>query len=86
MIIRKNIAPGTGTACAFIDEARDDEHVEELTLADDVQAFVADGRLIGVEVGDTTRWGDEWSAEWTDDAAMRAISWARTQLTSDFAG
>jgi hypothetical protein len=86
MIIRKDIAPGTGTACAFVDEALPDEDVEELTLADDVQAWVANGRLIGVEVSDTTRWGDEWSQEWTDEAALRAIAWAQSQLTPDVAG
>ncbi len=81
MIIRKNIAEGTDTARAFIDSVRPGEQTDELTLADDVQAFVAGGRLIGVEVSDTTRWGSEWS----DEAAMRAITWAQGQLTPDMA-
>lgn len=51
--------------------------VDELPLHDQVQAAVdADGRLLALDLGDTTMFGDPFDQA----AAERAVTWAREQL------
>lgn len=76
MSYRIDYVDGTATAYVYVSTPTQVPGTG-VQLHDDVQAAVdVTGELLGLDIGDTTMFGDPFD----QDAAERAVTWAREQL------